>query len=395
MALSPVSSHFRTTGLAIIASQPPWVGGGLIDDDLAAKAQGIDYEIVANGGFWACSIPIIAPVTVIEDWFEHGLGRDIEVRDEVAGLVWNGFVNEISAGISVLSARRGPMIEVANKVRVAYSTIHYDTIPPVGGQEAATDWIEDEDSQRLYGIQEEIIEGGERTAAQADQLAAVYLADRSWPETTNDLDLSGSNEGEAIARLDCRGYVDFLDRHIYNLTGVSGTVVTAEKIRAILQANPNGLFTDLTMIDQGEENNYEVSPYENDNRTARAIIEEAVADGGNDSIRWTFGIYDRRRPVYAAVPTTIAYYQRLRDTSLQLQAPDSTPIPHWNIRPAQWVQISDFLAGRSRETTTFGISLRRDPRNLFAESVRFSSPWSLHVAGGRVNRIDQELARVR
>jgi hypothetical protein len=392
--LSPVSSHFRTTGLAIIASQPPWVGDGLVDDDLAAKAQGIDYEIVANGGFWACSIPIIAPIPVIEDWFEHGLGRDIKVRDEVAGLVWNGFVNEVSAGISVLSARRGPMVEVANRVRVAYSTVHYDTIPPVGGQEAITDWTEDEDSQQRYGIQEEIIEGGERTAAQADQLAAVYLADRAWPETTNDLDLSSNNQ--AIARLDCRGYVDFLDRHIYNLTGVSGTVVTAEKIRAVLQANPNSLFTDLSMIDQNGENGYEVNQYENDNRTAKAIIDEIVADGGSsDSGRWTFGIYDDRRPVYAPVPSTIAYYQRLRDSSLQLQAPDSTSIPHWNIRPARWVQISDFLAGRSRETAAFGISLRRDPRNLFAESVRFSSPWSLHVAGGRVNRIDQELARVR
>lgn len=386
MALSPVASFFRTQGLAIIASHPLWAGRGLVDDKLHEKVEGYNHEITADGGYWSCTMPMKAQPEVIEDWFEHGLGRHIEVRDEAGGWVWNGFINQVEAGVSTLTARRGPMIEVANRVKVAYQTISYDTIPPIPSYPAVTALAQDSQSQVLYAIQEEIISGGEMTAGEAEQLRDTHLADRAWPEMTNDLDLSGANE--AIARLECVGFSRLLGRYGYNQIAATGTENASTKIQSVLTADPNGLYTNFKRL---EANTYQVKKYESESRRADAIIEEVVAFGDSNHNRWTFGVYENRVPVYAAVPATIEYFEKVRSSFLQLERADTGIVYPWNVRPARWLQISDWLAGGNRRTS----QLRRDPRNQFIESVRYSAPWMLIVNGGRLNRIDQYMAKVR
>lgn len=385
MALSPVASFFQTTGLAVVASQPLWVGSGLVDDKLHLKLDGYDHQIIADGGFWAATIPIKAQPEIVEDWYKDGLGRHIEVFDEAGDYVFEGVVNEVEAGVSALTARRGPLLEVDNQVKVAYRTISYDTVPPIGGQEAITAAADNEDSQALYAIQEAIVNGGERSSDQALQLRNTYLADRAWPQMSNDLDLGGANE--AIARLTIAGYVRFLDRYSYSYTAAGGTINASAKVQSVLAADPNGLYSNYNRLDA---NTYQVGQYENDNQRAWTIIQGIVEDGDASDNRWTFGVYARRLPIYTAVPTGIEYFEKIRSPFLQLERADTSLVMPWNVRPARWAQISDWLAGATNRSNQF----RRDQRNQFIESVRFTAPGGLSINGGRVNRIDQALAKV-
>ena len=81
----------------------------------------------------------------IEDWLTYGLGRHVTVHDPSLSVIWEGFVNEVQGAVGPLSARRGPLAEIANRTLAIYSD---DTT----SAQAVTALENDADGQAVYGI---------------------------------------------------------------------------------------------------------------------------------------------------------------------------------------------------------------------------------------------------
>lgn len=371
--------------LPISAFQPLIAGNALVDDTLGSQVEGYSHEIYANGGYWSAGFTIRDNKSAVEDWFSNGLNRHIEVYNVGRAKIWEGFVNQIKLTMGSLSAVRGPVLDIANRVQVVYQTISYNTVPPIAGNRAVTDVINDTASQAIYGILEETLNGGTGLTAEMAQVAAVYLAENSNPETSQSINI-GNSQTPAV-QIECLGYVHLFNKYYYTETANGGTETIRAKLQNVMADDPNALFsTDYSMI---AANAATVGQYEDDEQKAWSIIKDLVARGDGSNNRYTFGIYNGRRATYAAVPTTIYYEHRIADRGqeVQLASTGATVFP-WDVTAAQWLFLPDFLIGTSPQA-----DLKLDSRNVFLESVRYTSPWGLELSGGKVSKLPQILAK--
>lgn len=367
-------------------SEPLWYTSPQeLDHNIAIESSSYSHEIAANGGFLSASFSIPSNRDDAESWID-GLGRHIEVYDETLALVWEGFVNEIEIVMGALTVKRGPLLEVDNKVNVKHQTRTYNTNPPIGGDSVETGFSSDTDSQDLYAIQENIITGGSISTTEGSELQGTYLAEFSFPQTGQELSLGGGGAGEISVKLECLGYVHFLKRYYYSQVVTASTINLSAKIEDVLGADPNSIFsTDYSNL---TANALQVSDYEDGDTDAYNIIMSMVGLGDASDNRYVFGIYEDRIAYYSAIPTSYEYEHRLADQGMRVVDLDDNEVRPWNIRPGKWLFISDFLVGRTTEST-----LRLDPRMVLIESVRYTAPYSLSITGGKIDKFAQKLAR--
>lgn len=373
-----LSIHY---GPALAPSEP--VGGtGRLTDAITSY----DHEIAAEGGFLSARIGMNLPLLEAEDWFSRGLGRHVQVYNPGMVLVWEGFVNSLSMGAGSLSATRGPLMSIANRIGVNYTRItDTATAPPTTGTQATTPLADDADAQALYGIIEKVVSGGTLLPATALQLRDTYLAENALPRTSEELTLSAGQA--ASVTLECLGYYAWFKAFIYQVL-VGGTVQLSDKLENIITADPNGIFSaDYSSI---TFNGFLVSQYEDDDRFAWDIITDEISIGDAADDRYTFGIYDDRRAVYEAIPMAAAYQHRIADESQRVETATGAEVKPWNVRPAHWIFLPDFLVGRTQPVT-----LREDPRYLFIESVKYTAPNGLTLTGGDADRLPQLIAKLR
>lgn len=314
------------------------------------------------------------------------MGRHIEVYDPALSIIWEGFVDEVHVDMGSLTARRGPLLAIANRVKVLYRTIRYDTNPPIGGEEAETAWADNEDSQAQYGILEELVTAGEKSHTQATEARNTYLAVRAWPETSQQISIRESGTLPSV-RLMCKGYVHLLHRYYYAQVGNGSTQDLSAKIGDVLDADPNGLFSEANAAIT--ENTVAVGRYEDGTRTAWEVITDCLSLGDTSDNRYLFGVYGGRRCVYAAVPTDVTYNHSLSDPGQDIRDSAGNFTAVWNVEAGKWLFISDFLTGQPT-----GGELARDPRNLFIESARYEAPWFAEFAGGKADKLSQRLDRL-
>lgn len=366
------------------------VHGALLSDRMADQVASYSHEIRADGGWWSAAISFAASENDIEEWFGYGLNRHIEVYNAAFELVWVGFVNQITVQAGTLTAVRGPLIDIVNRVSVVYTPIlDPTTLPPIEGVERPTTIANDVVSQAAYGVFEAVISGGklldDGTTDNAVYLRDTYLAENANPQTSESLDL-GSGE-ERTMQLDLLGYVHRLDRYVYqDLT--TATVQLDTQIQNVLAADPNGLFsTDYTQI---AANPTLVSRYTDDNKMALDVLRGMVILGDATGSRYTLGVYEDQRVVYAAVSTIPFYQHAIMSNDLQMTLYGSqASVAPWDVRPARWAFLVDFLPGHGRPA-----ALRDDPRFLFIETVHYTAPNNLQVDGQKISRIPQLLARL-
>jgi len=364
--------------------EPLWVGSGTVLNNIAVQSNSYSHEIAANGGFMSAEFSFPLNQVDAESWID-GLGRHIEVYDDTSSLVWSGFVNEIEIVLGQFTIRRGPLLNVDNKVNISYQTVTYGTKPPSGGDAAITGFSSNTDSQALYAIQENIISGGSIDFTQASELQGTYLKENSLPQTSQDLSLGNGGGGISVS-LRCLGYYHFLKRYYYTSTASAALGNLSTKIEAVLTADPNGIFsTDYSNI---TSNTLQVTAYEDGLSNAQDIIMAMVNLGDASDNRYIFGVYEDELVHYEAIPTDYEYEHRLADQAMRIVDSGNNEVKPWNVRPGKWMFISDFLVGSSTPS-----DLRDDPRMVFIESVRYNAPYSINISGGRVDKFSQKLAR--
>lgn len=358
--------------------------GTIYDDQIAAKVESYSHELGADVGFVSCDFTMNDTITKLDEWFSRGLGRDISVFNEVGGLVWNGFVNEISVTVGGFTVTRGPLLGISNRVKVKYQKKTWNTNPPVGGGQGETDWEDNLESQESYGVLEAVLSGGEASDTQMDQARAVYLSQFAWPDATQELSTGASAMPSISIR--CQGYHSLLGKQIYNNDDTTEVDADA-KIRAILAANANALFPNPTNI---LSNDTIVAQLEDGDSPADSLISGIVSVGDSLNRRWLFGVREVRRPYYEPVEETIFYQHRLSDPTQRVETYlGGVWVYPWNVRSGKYLLVSDFLVG-----TEFTESLMQDPRLVFLETVSYSAPWTLSLTGGRVSTALQYLNKL-
>jgi hypothetical protein len=364
--------------------------GEVIHDKFQWFISSYQHESVVNGGWWAASITFETTQDEGEDWLEVGLNRHIEVCNPGADVVWEGFVNQVTLSLGTLSAVRGPLIDVSNRVSVVYSPILDATVaPPIEGSETTTTIADDADSQLAYAILEEVIGGGslldDGVTDDAVLLRDTYLAENKDPQTGEDLNIGGT--GTPTVTIDLLGYVHRFGKWGYSET-TAATIQVATKIQNVITADPNGMFsTDYSRIDA---NAVLTSQYDDDNRKAMDVLDSLVSLGDASNNRYSLGVYANRQVIYAVAPTVAKYQHAIGSNAFQvITFSNEDPVDPWDIVPAQWTYLNDFLVGRDIATT-----LRDDPRYVFIESVRFTAPIAVNLQGGKVSRLPQLLARL-
>lgn len=378
-------------GLPISVYSPLAAGKELRADDLMFWFNSLSLTESAFGNYWRLSGKIGGGPSVVDEWIVDGVGRHIEVYSPGMSLIWEGFVNTVSANVGTLQIRRGPYMDIANKVRVIYSTIDTSTDPPTAGVREETAWYNYLDSQDRYGILEQTISLGGANGTLAAQVAQAKVFELGEPKTDEQDTIGGLGSPRSFVNIECLGYIHYLDRYSY-YENTSGTWGPDEKIADIMAEDPNSIISTSTA--QLDDPGHDVGRQEIDTRTALTILKGIISLGDSSNNRWLFWFGPGLVPHFHVAPTSSIYERRLSSPSqgVELSASRGTVEP-WDIQPGEWLFYTDLLAGRSQPRSVVS-SLRADPRYMFIEERTYTIPWQTTIRGSQFARTDQLLARM-
>lgn len=376
-------STFQSVGLCIKVHDPFVLGHSYLYT-LDQQVQSYSHVHSAYGGFDTATLAITGSVQQLEEWYERGIGRHIEVFDNRLMKIWEGFVDQVDLTIGGLSASVGPLTEVGNRVSAVFSRLNTAVNPPTSGGREVTIIGENLISQGLYGIWEKTLSAGSTTSADAEYARDTFLAERAYPARTQTL-ASGSNTPSISLSL--KGYRYYLAAFIYSQLVSSGTQSATAQLSAVIAADPNAIFsTDLSRIDT---NAALIPSYEDDESFGDGVIKNILALGDASANRWLFGVYEDRRVYYQQAPTTLEYVQSLQSTDLAVRLISGERLYPWNVRPGKWLFLDDFLIGRSAP-----VDLKTDPRCIFVESVTYTAPYDVSITGGKSEKLEQVIAQL-
>lgn len=375
-------------GLFVNVEAPLWFTNRVYVQRFSTELEAYQHTHAADGGYESCQFTVKVPQKMIDEWLENGLGRHVVVYSGETELVWEGFVSKVSFGIGALSASRGPLFDIANRVSVAYTPIIDAGVDPmVTGSATETPIAENTDSQARYGIIEKILSGGQLLddgiSDEAEEVRDLYLAEMKLPYTDESINLG--QMAEPTMTIECLGYKEWFK--VYAFNDYTATTITLDtKVKNILNADPNSIFsTDQSKV---ETNAQLTNQLEDSNRFANTILGELVALGDGADNRWVFGLEADRVCYYRAIPTEVRYLHSLTSSTQNLTLLDSTDVRPWNVKAGAWVELTDFLIS---ETEYSPSDLRENPRLMFAEKVSFTAPNILSITGGRISSVKQRL----
>lgn len=379
---------FKSLPISLNASAPLVRDRDTYAENLTDQLLTYSHVINAFGGYWSAQFTLAGErMATVEDWFDRGLERHIELYSE-GGKTWEGFVNRITVSIGALQAVRGPLVDIGNKVDLVYSTVDTSTNPPTIGARKRVGEVDDTDSQTRWGIIQKILSTGGATEATAEQMRDTWILENAEPATTQQVNFQG--QGQVTITVECLGYVHWLDLYVYNQTTNTGTIAASTKMLDVLSStnNPNNSWLPLGLT-HVDTNSVVVKRWENDDKTALELCKSMAALGGSSNERWLFGMYNDLSIWYYAAPTDTAYQYRLGDEQQWVTTMVGDWVPPWTVRPGKWIEIPDFLVGRA-----IGGAYREDPRKLFIESVTYTAPYQVALQGGKTDTLSQMLAKL-
>lgn len=374
-------------------SDPLWASDSFSEPhkEYRAEIRRYQQELVSNGGYWNATLKLTLPWFDGEESFQKDLGRFVELYDS-EGKFFEGFINVIILTLGTLTATRGPLLAIANRIQVLYSTIDTSTAEPTLGIRTATAEVNDTFSQDRYGIHQKIFSVGGATATAAEQIRDGNLEELQTPETSQLLTI-GSAQGKIEVTLEIVGLSQIMKNYII-ADATTGEGNASDKVETVLGDDPNSIIsTNYSNID---ENTTQVALYEDEYRTGWQVIKGIVAHGDTSFNRWLFGIYGNQLAHFnqIPIPTNVRYTHNIADRK-QAVFSNEIEVNPWRVLPGYWLKIGDFLVGTHTDLNpTSESDLRKDPRIMFIESARFTTPNILTVSGTKVGRTSQLLAQL-
>jgi hypothetical protein len=354
---------------------PAWGGSGNLGS--------YRHTIAVNIGYDNMQLTTTGGNDYIGDWLENGLGRRV-VATYGGTIIWEGFVNEVSARLGSSTITVGPLVGVVNRGSMVYKGVDFSVTPAitVPGGAVKSQWYDNNDSQGKYGVFEGKITGGEGLADEMTQLLQTIVETTSWPELSQNINIGSSTE--LAVTVSCLGYGHMLDKFFYTQTALAGSYNISQKILDVISVDPNNIFsifnTDVAV------NTSQVEKYEDTDRTALAILKDLASQGDSDYNRYVFGVFANRKLSYWNVTDReTRYYMSI--ASNRISTADRALQQPWEILPGEWLNIIDIIPGRPAISKDF----RSDPKMLFIESVTYTAPYTVSLSGGRASTFKQKI----
>lgn len=386
-SFASIGSRYRSQQISILVEDPIYFTQRGYSERLTSQIESYNHELRAIGGYWSSSFNIKDRQSNIEDWIDYGLGRHIVTYNPGLDVIWEGFVNRISATLGPFAFEIGPLLSIGNRITMTYTPVDTTIYPPIVGSRTSLAVANNTDSQALYGIIHKIYSANQLSTTEATQQRDMLINDptRAWPNTSRKLNLGSS--GEPSVQVECLGYWNWLKTYFYTST-TTGTTQIRAKIQNVLTAQLNTIFSaDYSQI---SANSTAVLASGNGERTAEDIIKDLVSRGDNLNSPYSCGFYEGRRLHYQAVPTSYEYQQRIAG-NLGIIDLTENEIKPWDVKPNKYIFFPDFLVGRFPPVTT--LSLGSDPRIGYIEVANFSAPYNVSTDGNKLSQVDQLLAR--
>lgn len=363
-------------------------GGGYLST--IQKFDSYSHAIGFVGGFLNASLSLSVGQAVADDWLEKGLGRQIKVINHLGGIVWQGFVNNITVSAGAQTYGRGPLMDIGNRVGVTYSPM----VDGASGSTLITPLADDLPSQLDYGIFEKWGAAGTCVDGVEIKVRDVFLAQNRLPKTIGDFSITGQGAALGLS-LELLGNVEWLKVYPYSIVDtINKSYITAyEKLILALDdnipINPGVWSTDYKYI---IDNPFPVIREEDSLRIAWDIMQEILSLGNDtNDLRRGFGLYENNEFYYDVMPSTIEYEYRLSTQRQMIRGYNTNILVYpWDVRPGKWIRTSDWMIGRILNST----DLFGDPRNKFIENVSFSAPWTVGISGSPVDTLSQMLAKI-
>lgn len=376
-------SIFNQNRLSFLVTDGPWRGSNRFVDH-SQDVTSYDHSHAAMGGFWTANLTMRLPLAELEDWLENGVGRQVQVKGRGIKLAWEGLVNRVTVNVGGYNMNVGPYLDIANKVKLAYSIFLQLGGGNATGIRVATDYTSDALSVARYGILAKVFSVGSVDTSAVTNLQALLLERYSQPPRSEDLNLPGDTGLTYFdLKLECVGYAHLFQKYSYN-SATTGTQNLSAKLTAIVAAEPNGLFSSSVTT-----NTIQVPAYENDDAEAWGLIKAMIAMGDVSLNRYSFGVYENRRAVYKPVSNSVVYIRPLREGAAVIQDAQGGLLQPWEVRPGGYVLVTDLLPGKPVAAT-----LNDDRRAIYADTVQYRMPDSLVINGAHSFKVEQRLAQL-
>lgn len=380
-----MTNRMGNAGISVAVHTPLVAGGDYLYTVTDLSTYG--HTISAVGGYASADISFAVDLVALQDWYDKGLMRHI-VCNDVAGNIFEGFVNEITLNYGARQLTIGPAKDIANRIAVVYTPVFDDstTSPRVTGGQTITRTAENLVSQARYGIFSKLIDGGECTDTEAELVRDAYIKDMAYPPKNETLNTEDT--GTLKVSLKIIGYSDLLTFIPESSTTIAKMSYT-NFIAALVAYDPNSYFS--TSTEYMAVNPTIATSFPDGTKSIMDLIKAVCALGDASNNRWTFGVYEGRKVYYQPVPTSVKYVYRLSEGIKSLSIyPGPNVVRPWNIRPAFWLKYTDFPL----TTSLISDGLVADPQAVFIESIAYKAPYGLTINGGRVSTLAQQLARL-
>lgn len=353
--------------------------------DITDTIVSYGHDTSAVGGYDSARVQLVQSIENLKFWLSSGVGRDVRVYGSRGEEVWRGFVDLVSAQVGDVRFERGPYLEIANYVRVKYTTKRWDVVPPVGGEEALTDWASDQASVSRYGVLREILSGGEGTETEMEQMRDQYLAAHARPQGNVTVSAGQSGSGQVTLELELKGYIHRLRRMTYE-NETSGETDTSDVVDDAIDP------TEMPWVEikRIEANSTQTGQYypSRKARTIESVVKEKAEKADSGDLRYVYGFYANGVFVYESIPTQVEYIYST-DRGVITKAGSDFIVPHASVEPAKWLYISGPLGDSSYPS---GLDQLRASHNaIFIERVSFTYPNGLELNGIKLDSLKEQL----
>lgn len=268
------------------------------------------HEILSVGGFKSADISFLTTPLDAENWLFTGVGRFVSVYSARGNLVWEGVVNNVSYNMGGRSISVGNLLEVSNRVKIAYQLPKW---AGYGGQYRETDWDDNKMSQAKFGILEEIVSGGDGRESEMLRLRTKTLLSKGDLVIGESYSAGGEMSKMLTVTFSCIGVTDLIDRQIYN-SGKYDTdeIDLSEKI-AIMLAENNSVY--LSSALDVEYAGVAVNEFQDNNRTVWSIIKDHITKTANKE-EFICGVFNNRMFTLARRDGESTYIRRFGSTEI-------------------------------------------------------------------------------
>src|SRR5574341_402334 len=365
---------------------PLVVRGGLasaarVEWETIWQPQGWTHRIDARGGFVFASFDLLGPTAYLFNWFENGLGRYVQRYDETGTIIWEGLVWSLTLSLPGIQYAQ-TLENLSNKTFAQWSPTDFSGDVPVSGETVLTPAKEDADSQALYGIFESIVNSGAATLTNAeaarDSHHALYRRPAREPR-----DLPG---GELRLSVECKGISEMFKHRTY--TSASTGQANASTVVSAINTG-TGQFVAKTLV---SANTFQVGQYydKSDREFALDALNE-IADLGDGTDRWNWGVWEGRELRYQEVVQQVDYIRTLSDPYRRIQTlADRLTVPPWRLRPGKFVRQSDAFPFNQERSATLAL----DPTIQYSQAVtgNENDPYNYSIEYGEADSLINVLA---